>query len=110
MNLIDKDELNTRLNEVKNLIKIQTASKPIVNLKQIELLQARVEEIDNRIKTLKPIDDKIYINQEFVEELKMESKLVLDEIKPHPSGEILNKIFKTKTTGTKPTKTVENNV
>src|SRR5438045_2108635 len=95
MNIIHKDELIIRLEDKEERIRklIQTASSP-VNFKQLEALQKRVEELENRVKSLKPADDRIYINEEFKELLQMKSELVLDENKSAPSGSVLNQVFK----------------
>ncbi|CAJ0841064.1 22220_t:CDS:10 [Entrophospora sp. SA101] len=79
----------------KDQKKIENQSTPPVNLKVIELLQEKVDELENRVKNLKPGDDKILINEEFKAELEMKSNLVLDKIKPAPSGAVLNEAFKT---------------
>lgn len=97
MNIIHKDELALRLEDAEEKTKklIQTANSP-VNFKQLEALQKRLEELEDRVKSLKPADDKTYnIGEEFKEIFKIESDLKLDESKPAPSASLLNQVFKT---------------
>src|SRR4051794_15730943 len=68
----------------------------LVSRQLYDALKKQVDALEAKVESLKPVDDIYDLNEEFTEIIALEDDLVLDEFKPAPTPEVLNKVFKTK--------------
>jgi|SRR5439155_22542424 len=103
MNYINKNTFENRLNEYLEEIKLLIDNKissnniqPPINNVEIDLLKKKVAELETKLASFKPVDSNIDLKIDFADIIAMVDDLKLDETKPAPTPELLNKVFKTK--------------